>query len=696
MALFPIASDNTDWMGSYYEIGKAQYLWKVNSDPNLVVLWDLQFTPYNNIWDFAPIGPVQHTVISWATQGATQSPVYTIDPTQLNNKENGEYSVVPIQVTLSVDANRDGYIDIAGTTDQTTQSKPYRFWINNDDDAGSDYFGGSPILPSSTTQPTSNPDWQNNTIVSIRDLDNWTRLWINMQGINSAITSGTIKVGLKWNQVTRGTPGIKLATATDSDGGLEYLANWNSASNQISEAASGGGKILQSANDQHTNIVPSGAAVDFVFPVSTWAKLSEGAPTTHFLFEGSGEGTGQLQIVFLKSDGQTVTGQGGSVWLDLRDIKEMYTRAVASPQPPTPYSYVLSQPPTPSMSYTIDTSNVSGTSGTFLPDPNEDTSNPTYIVFTHGFNQSYVSFLNYGETTFKRLWQLGYRGRFATYRWPTYGSGWSLAGYTLSAIGIYNDCEYIAWYSGGALNQFTQSLSGQGYNIDMMSHSLGSVVVGEALHEGMQVQYYSMTHAAASASLYSWGASYYAITNPNPYAFDNDPDAATSSLAYSGSTATGYNGYLGQINGNVTGGSIVNFYDENDSAITTWWTTNNLSYKPQSILGGVLGQYNYDSAQPSGQKLEFGWILDHAFYDSRYVTQHGEAKAYIDQSLTGSIGSNTAFKGSIQAQGINEDAMGTDHSYEWDNPIEDPTTFSFYNALMGSYDLTPISIPTNP
>src|SRR5277367_3981482 len=87
-----------------------------------------------------------------------------------------------------------------------------------------------------------------------------------------------------------------------------------------------------------------------------------------------------------------------------------------------------------------------------------------------------------------------YRGRFASYRWPTYGSGDTFWGYTYSAAGIYNDCEYVGWASGAALKQFVSDKM-SGYNVDVMSHSLGSVVVGEALREGMSVQYYAMSHA---------------------------------------------------------------------------------------------------------------------------------------------------------------------------------------------------------
>ncbi len=60
--------------------------------------------------------------------------------------------------------------------------------------------------------------------------------------------------------------------------------------------------------------------------------------------------------------------------------------------------------------------------------------------------------------------------------------------------------------------------------------------------------------------------------------------------------------------------------------------------------------------------------------------------------MTGTIGSNAGLKGSVQAH-ENEDNMGGDHSYEWDNAIQDSKTFSFYNTLMEDYDLIPITMP---
>ena len=388
--------------------------------------------------------------------------------------------------------------------------------------------------------------------------------------------------------------------------------------------------------------MPTGGAADFVFPTSVWTNLSDTAPKTYFLFEGSSEGLGQLEIVFLQQDGVTKFGEGGSVWVDLRDIKEMYLRALASPQPAYPYDSTTDQPPAPNITAQVDS-----TGGMFVADPNEDTTNPTYIVFVHGFNQTYPQSTNFAETMFKRLWQRGYKGRFASFRWPTFGDGTVPYG----AAGTYNDSEYVAWNSGTALMNFAATLGS--YQIDVVAHSMGNVVASEAIKEGMAPSHYALLHAASSASCYSNGTSAFTVTNTSYTVPDNDTDSFTQSLGYTGSL------------GGISGG-IVNFYDQDDTTITTWWNSNNQYFKPQSLLLGLTGIYDYSPSAPSGHKLTLttGVLID----TTRLVTSPSEAKSYVDQSLTGAVGCNTAVAGSIPAV-VSENVFGDSHSYEWTDSI---------------------------
>jgi hypothetical protein len=199
----------------------------------------------------------------------------------------------------------------------------------------------------------------------------------------------------------------------------------------------------------------------------------------------------------------------------------------------------------------------------------------------------------------------------------------------------------------------------------VLAHSMGNLVVGEAIRGGLQLNHYAMLHAATSASCYSNQISSYIYTNQFSVP-DTDTDPFTRNL--------GYTGYLG----GITGG-VVNFYDEIDSVITTDWDFNNSTFKPQVLLLGLSGGYAYNPDAISGQKLALITGLD----QSRFVINASESKPYVDQSLTESIGSLPNLSGAIVA-GVSEDVFGDDHSYEWDHGIQDINVAGFYVSLMGT------------
>jgi len=571
--------------------------------------------------------------------------------------DGSSHGILLVPTEIAVDANRDGSIVLSNENhygedadgnpvDSTSQAKPFRFWLNNDDDGGAGETYGSDVVP------VAFPDYTSDIVTSERDLEDWNRLWIYTRGLNQAIHDGTILVGLKWKNTSGTTPGIKITAATDTDGGTEYLQDTTAATTQMT-----GGTALEDATDSHTEVAPSANTADFVFPASTWTNLTESSPKTFFLFEASSRGTGQLEVVFLKSDGTTKIGEGGSVWLDLRDIKEMYEREIALPQPAIPVG--TATPVTPNITATSDT-----TGGAFVSDPNESSTH-TYVVFVHGFNQTYEQSTNFAETMFKRLWWRGYKGRFAAFRWQTYGRGTNA-----SAIGNYNDSEYVAWHSGTALKTFVTNLP-SGYAVDIAAHSMGNLVVGEALREGMSIDHYAMLHAATAACCYNNGS--YAFTRTEtsyPLTIpDDDPDSGTKGLCYTG--------WLGGI-----GGNPMNFYDTDDSVVGNIWGLNNYLFKPQSVL---TGQYYYDPSASAGHRLIYESYIAH-----RYLTDDGEVKAYLDHSLTGAIGhiatpanGTTISNGSI-INSNDDTSFGDEHSSEWVRTIQDSNLRTFYSTLSGS------------
>jgi hypothetical protein len=122
-----------------------------------------------------------------------------------------------IPVGIAVDANRDGAIAFSGEArDVTSRDAPFRFWCNDDDDSNEEDH------PDSSTT-----DSADNEITSLRDLEDFFPLHLYIGGLQDAIKTGTIKVGLAWRNVT-GTPAIRVCRAAEPDGGDKYLKPDNS------------------------------------------------------------------------------------------------------------------------------------------------------------------------------------------------------------------------------------------------------------------------------------------------------------------------------------------------------------------------------------------------------------------------------------------------------------------------------------
>jgi hypothetical protein len=130
---------------SGYGVSALQYRWKVNANPDLVVTWNVQFRPVD--------APVQHNVQQWVTNNNTLSSTYLVDPRILNGGANGYYDVFLLMANLAVDGNRDGEMSfndpVVHDADKTTSDKPYRFWLNDDDDTEVTYGDGGATAPRS-------------------------------------------------------------------------------------------------------------------------------------------------------------------------------------------------------------------------------------------------------------------------------------------------------------------------------------------------------------------------------------------------------------------------------------------------------------------------------------------------------------------------------------------------------------------
>src|SRR5437773_830175 len=459
-----------------YAITRLQYRWKVNSDPNLTVTWDVQFTPYDG-------GLLQHEVHQWVTHGASADPSapYLIDPRYQQSGANGYYDVILLQANLAVDGNRDGQMSFndpfVRDADKPTSDKPYRFWLNDDDDTEIT-DGGQPVEVEKV--PTSHRDHSLHEIVSKRNLEDFARLWIDLSGATDALDWG-MQIGLKWKNVS-GAPAINIYPSADGDDSSSYVTDDAAAQSQIT------GVFNEAVRDKN-NKQTVDANSTFIFKSDYWTDLNYSDPKKCFLFEGASEGKGELTVVFLDANGNEIA-EGDSVWLDLKNIKEMYERAKAQPENiVAPYN---ANPP-----FTGPVNYVPDPNGYEFQSPWDESTQCT--VFVHGWNMSYDDYVSFSETMFKRLWQIGYKGHFAAFRWDTRKSDGEFD------TGEYNRSENRAFVYGTALKSLVTNLSAN-YAVSVVGHSMGNVVCGEALRQGMQVRNYLVMEAAIPMSCYDTNA----------------------------------------------------------------------------------------------------------------------------------------------------------------------------------------------
>lgn len=563
----------------------------------------------------------------WIIDGPI-SPLFTLESPPIHGEGGGVWVNTQLLTgDLRVDANRDGQISSDGS-DVTSAAQPFRFWINDDDDVDSG------DLDDVEKAPISRSDWENDIIDGIRDLEDFARLDINISGLQDAVLNGTLKIGLKWKSVSTGTPAVKIWRNLSSNGGTEYLYEETIARQHLTLIAPG----------HVTGVMP------YLIPQIFWqlSGLSATQPCGYLLFEGCSEGKGELVVTIHNADGSEIA-EGSSIWLELKNIKRMYQRvkALADEGDNITIPSDLTGPddnniPNPVMSWSYDSNSYP------FEAPVRETK--TLIVSVHGWNQTYERSTMYAETAFKRLWHRGYRGRFVSFRWPTY-------------VGLltYNNSEYKAWKCGESLKQFLDSIprGSGGFTVNMIAHSMGNIVAGEALRRGASVSNYALWNAAVPSICYDdrdaldqgWG-----YTHPN-----DDPDAYTRSLSY----RKRFDG---------AGGRLINFFLEGDSALGLWRLNNSIS-KPQRWTSGFVAGYGYNRAEISGRKLylEFWTAL------GRYIVDAHEAMSYAVKSPTLAVGadpglvdSSGLIYGSIRTEvDMNaEYAFDKDHSAQFLYPLQ--------------------------
>ncbi|MEO0454811.1 MAG: hypothetical protein AAFY98_11860, partial [Verrucomicrobiota bacterium] len=425
--------------------------------------------------------------------------------------------VILIPAELAVDANRDGTIvheynqsepeneDLE--FDLTTESEPYRFWLNDDDDRNNEDHPGSTILDSA-----------NDIIESERDLEDFTRLQIYIGGLHSSFADGTYQIGLKWKGTT--SAAIKVYQSIEADGGTLYLEDTTKASEQIS-----GGYQNTKGHIQGAEAVLL-QGMDFT-------GMNENNPYVHLLFEGVTEGKGELIVTVHDSSGAEI-GQGPGVWLDLKDIEKMYEfgGAVVLDGVDPPYERETN----------LSFNGIGFTTGSTITAPWDE--EPFIVVYLHGFNTLDDKARNQLETLFKRLTHRGYKGRVCGFRWDTLTDA-------TDPENVFNS-EWFALKEGQALRDYAASLKERlsGYSLNLAAYSYGGAILASSINRGVPADNALFIQCAVSGSMF----------DPN-LAFVQDNDREGPDLAING-------GYRGWIDSSSV--IIHNFWLETDIVLGGW------------------------------------------------------------------------------------------------------------------------------
>jgi len=566
-------------------------------------------------------------------------------------------SALLVPVDMAVDANRDGFIRFSGNyndsavagkpQDKTEEAKPFRFWINDDDDG--DSGGGEEMVDS------SRKDYTDGIIKTARDLEDFTRLFINIGGLHDAVADGTFSVGLEWRNTNGTNPAIKVYRAAELDGGDQYLKTEVWALNQtLGTVATALGTVSNGGS--------------FKFPASFWQEdavsgaqaLSADHPNRYLIFEGAGEGKGQLVLTFWK--GAEKIGEAPGAWIELLNIKKMYVRSDGN-------QFVLPAAP-----------------------ESDDT-----IIFVHGWRMSPNGRSAFAESFYKRLWHRGFKGRFAAFQWETHWNAgnhfWAQYVNSIDAyLSRYNDSEHVAWNSAAALKTFVNGLPGERKHI--AAHSMGNIVTSEAIRLGMGVNNYALMQAAVPSACYDPDTrtrypttyTHFTFTMWDKQTPDDDPDLATRALAYRGRFSN-------------LGVNLVSFYLERDYATFMPWEVNNDQTKPEG--GSLVANFHYLRNNLSGQKLyKYTSVFPAQEMFDYYLTNSYEAMSYACSTWGKAVGAQNIAQGaltpannvdlssaSFALPGESFSGFGDEHSGQFKANIH--YLKPFYDALINKFEIGP-------
>lgn len=282
--------------------------------------------------------------------------------------------------------------------------------------------------------------------------------------------------------------------------------------------------------------------------------------TASFLFDGKRAGSGPLAVMIYDYNDRLVSDTN-IFHLEMKDIRNMYEHYYIGDIAGKSYEEINSLLPSDIPNNYNKPSDAFSYKG-YSPETKD------YILFVHGWRMKPYEKVYFAETSYKRLFWQGYKGRFGMVSWPT---EWcrriDIWPYAPEDPQNYSRSEQKAYLSGWGLRELFKDLNDKyPSKVRVFAHSMGNLVVSEALRLEAEsaspvclVNTFVATQAATAAHCYD------AV---HPEAIETD-DTTDTPEVYAAYPFTGEPYYK---NINWAASNIINFHNKEDDALEGWET----------------------------------------------------------------------------------------------------------------------------
>jgi len=377
---------------------------------------------------------------------------------------NIQVRLVPLGAAF--DYNRDGEIRFDDASDRIPPGEYFDFWLNDDCDKGhtvdkddweeDDVLLGSP----EDDEHKEQRDYAEPGLRWRRDLEDIERVHLDCRALFNEFPPDDPALSLRLRiRAEEGDPAVTLFQPVEPDGGVQYIKDENTGYNQLQ--GNFGTNLCSAASslNQATEI-----------PRSAWENaLQNSGGIVPLLFEAfvaqSLESKGEL-VFELHRNGVKIA-EFPPLPIRLRRCRNLYETWTVGDVAAPGIHWEINPAATPQQ-----------ITGAGLPAP-ETAEERDCIVLVLGWNLAVWEKTAFADAMFKRLRRHGYKGRFVTFRWPTF---WGVPKYVSADHPAHFDgSEMRAWKSAPGLVALIENLKTRGFKVRLYAHSQGNVAASEAL-----------------------------------------------------------------------------------------------------------------------------------------------------------------------------------------------------------------------